>query len=119
MWIPPDPKHPRPSPEQVAFPISEFCFRNRISRVTYHRLRTEGRGPVEMRIGLNLIRITTESERDWQRAMQAPRADLEARAAERAVKAGSAAVKSSKHISKARRGRRQPPPPSGTGVRDE
>ena len=105
--------------ERVAFTISEFCFRNGISRPTYHRLRSEGRGPVEMRIGLNLIRITAEAERDWQLAMQEPREDLETRAAERAVKAGSAAVKSSKHISKARRGRRQPPPPSGTGVRDE
>ena len=68
---------PASVPERVAFPISEFCFRNRISRATYHRLRTEGRGPVEMRIGLNLIRITVEAERDWQRAMQVPRADLE------------------------------------------
>ena len=108
-----------PSLEKIAFTIVEFCFRNSISRPTYHRLRSQGLGPTEMRIGLNLIRITVEAERDWQRAMQAPREDLETRAAERAVKAGSAAAKSSKHISKARRGRRQPPPPSGTGVRDE
>ena len=64
-----------------------------------------------MRIGLNLIRITAEAERDWQRRMQEPSADLETRAVERAVKAGDAAVKSSKHISKkraARRGRQSP-----------
>jgi hypothetical protein len=72
-----------------------------------------------MRIGLNLIRISSDSEREWQRRLQKPQPDSEARALERAVKAGSAAVKSSKHISKARRGRRRPPPPSGTGVRDE
>ena len=92
-------------------PSPEFCFRNSISRPTYHRLRSEGRGPVEMRIGLNLIRITLAAERDWQRQMQEPREDLEARAVERAVKAGGAAVKSSKHISKkraARRGRQSP-----------
>jgi hypothetical protein len=61
-----------------------------------------------MRLGLNAIRITAEAERDWQRRMQEPRTDLEKRTAERAVKAGDAAAKSSKHVSKkglARRGR--------------
>ena len=72
MWIPPRSEAPSSVPERVAFPISEFCFRNGISRVAYHRLRTEGRGPVEMRIGLNLIRITTESERAWQRKCRRP-----------------------------------------------
>ena len=94
--------------ERIAFTIPEFCFRNSISRPTYHRLRAEGRGPVEMRPGLNVIRITLEAERDWQRQMQKPREDLEARAVERAVKAGEAAVRSNKHISKLRRGRRNP-----------
>jgi hypothetical protein len=94
--------------ERAAYTIPEFCFRNSISRPTYHRLRAEGRGPVEMRIGLNVIRITAEAERDWQRSMQEPREDLETRAAARAVKAGDAAAKSSKHVSKraARGGRR-------------
>ena len=68
--------------------------------------RSQGRGPVEMRIGLNAIRVTADAERDWQRRMQAPSADLEQRAQARAVKAGEAAAKSSKHVSKkARRGR--------------
>ena len=70
-----------------------------ISRPTYHRLRAEGRGPVEMRVGLNLIRITAQAERDWQQQLQRPSADLERRARARAVKAGGAAVKSDKHIS--------------------
>ena len=73
-----------------------------ISRPTYHRLRSQGRGPVEMRIGLNMIRITAEAERDWQRRMQEPNADFERQGYERAVKAGDAAVKSDKHISKKR-----------------
>ena len=30
-----------------------------------------------MRIGLNLIRITAEAERDWQLRMQEPNADFE------------------------------------------
>jgi hypothetical protein len=93
--------------ERVAFSIPEFCFRNHISRPTYHRLRAQGRGPVEMRLGLNAIRITAEAEREWQRRMQEPQRDFETRAAARAVKAGDAAVKSNAHISKrlARRGR--------------
>ena len=32
---------------------------------------------MEMRIGLNLIRITAEAERDWQQRMQEPSADFE------------------------------------------
>ena len=86
--------------ERAAYTIQEFCFRNRISRPAYHRLRLQKRNPAEMRIGLNMIRITAEAEREWQRAMQEPREDLEALASERAVKAGEAAAKSSKHVSK-------------------
>jgi hypothetical protein len=89
--------------ERAAYTIPEFCFRNNISRPTYHRLRAEGRGPVEMRVGLNLIRITAQAERDWQHRLQRPSADLEQRARTRAVKAGGAAVKSDRHISVARR----------------
>ena len=95
--------------ERTAFTIPEFCFRNSISRPTYHRLRSEGRGPVEMRVGLNLIRVTLAAERDWQRQMQEPRADLETRAVERAVMASGVAVKSDRHISKKRRARRGRP----------
>lgn len=89
--------------ERVAYTLPEFCFRNGISRPTYHRLRAEGRGPVEMRLGLNKILISADAERDWQRQMQEPRPDLEIRNAERAVMAAAAAVKSGRHISKKRR----------------
>jgi hypothetical protein len=92
--------------ERAAFTIPEFCFRNSISRPTYHRLRAEGRGPVEMRIGLNVIRVTADAERAWQSLMQEPREDFERQAVERAVKAGGAGAKSDKHISKKRAARR-------------
>jgi hypothetical protein len=85
--------------QRAAYKISEFCLRNDISRPTYHRLRAEGRGPVEMRIGLNIIRITADAESEWQRQMQEPQRDLETRAVERAVKAAAVGVKSSKHVS--------------------
>jgi hypothetical protein len=90
----------------MAFGIPVFCFRNNISRPTYHRLRAEGRGPAEMRIGLNIIRITAAAELAWQRQMQEPREDLEALNTERAVKAGAAGARSKNHISRRRRGRR-------------
>jgi hypothetical protein len=94
------PSTPSSSLERVAYTLAEFCYRNQISRPAYHRLRAEGRGPAEMRIGLNMIRITCEAERDWQRAMEEPNAELEQQAIERAVRAGEAAVKSNNHISK-------------------
>jgi len=86
--------------ERAAYSVQEFCLRNHISRPKYHQLRAEGRGPVEMRLGLNMIRITADAERDWQQRMQEPRPDLEIRTAERAVKAGDAAVKSDRNVSK-------------------
>ena len=94
--------------ERAAYTIPEFCFRNGISRPTYHRLRSQGRGPTEMRIGLNVIRITAEAERAWQREMQTPQRDFETRALARAVKAGEAAVRSNKHVSKKRTAGRGP-----------
>jgi hypothetical protein len=87
--------------ERTAFSAADFCFRNDISRPTYHRLRAQGRGPAEMRLGLNTIRITAEAERDWQLQMQdAPSGELEAKALTRAVKAGDVAAKSTRHVSK-------------------
>ena len=88
--------------EKQAFSIPTFCYRNDLSRTTYHRLRAEGRGPVEMRYGLNAIRISADAEREWRARMERSDSGLEARALERAVKAGDAAVKSSKHVSKQR-----------------
>src|SRR5262245_12625054 len=89
-----------PALERVAYSVPEFCYRNSISRPTYHRLRAEGRGPKEMRLGLNKILISAAAERDWQRRMQEPQPDFENRAAERAVKAGAAAAQSEAHVSK-------------------
>ena len=99
---------PSNSLERAAYTLSEFCYRNQISRPAYHRLRAEGRGPAEMRIGLNMIRITAAAELEWQRLMQEPNEALEQQAVARAVKAGDAAVRSDKHVSK--RARKVNPP---------
>ena len=56
-----------------------------------------------MRIGLNIIRITVEAEREWQCRMQEPSVELEQRAVARAVKAGDAAARSAAHVSKRRK----------------
>jgi hypothetical protein len=95
-----------PPLERAAFSIAEFCSRNHISRPMYHRMRSQGRGPKEMRLGLNLIRVTAEAEREWQLRMQEPNADFERRATARAVKAGDAAVRSPNHVSISKRLRR-------------
>jgi hypothetical protein len=98
--------------ERSSFTINEICKRNRVSRGKYFSLRRAGLGPVEMRLGPSTVRITREAELDWQRARQHPagaelveiqrgRAELTARGS----RAGSAAVKSPKHISNKRRAR--------------
>jgi hypothetical protein len=86
--------------ERVAFSVPEFCFRNNISRQKYRGLRAEKRGPAEMRVDMNTVRITIEAERAWQLLMQAPRPDIESKATERAIKAGDASAKSARHVSK-------------------
>ena len=97
--------------------IPEICFRNDISRTAYHRLRSEGRGPRETRFGLNLIRITLEDEREWLHRLQEESAEFETQAVERAVKAGEAAVRSDKHISKTRLTRSKVTPPDARSPR--
>jgi hypothetical protein len=97
-----------PRLERASYTVQEFCARHNISRPTYHRLRRLGLGPKEMRPAMNLIRITADADREWQRQMQKSRPDLEVKTAERAVKAGNAAAKSSKHISKIRKQRTRP-----------
>jgi hypothetical protein len=82
--------------------VLEFCVRNNISKPTYNRLRADGRGPVEMRIGLNCVRIGADAEREWQLRMSEPQEELKTRAVRRAVKAGTAAALSPKHVSKRR-----------------
>src|SRR4029079_5824108 len=51
--------------EPQAFSIAEFCARNRISLSTFHKLKSQGRGPRLMCLG-RAIRISIEAERDWR-----------------------------------------------------
>src|SRR6266436_296304 len=89
--------------------INDFCKRHRISRGKYFAMRKAGLGPVEMRLGPNLVRISAAADLAWQHARMNPtgselaeieqgKADLAARGS----KAGRNAVKSPRHISKRR-----------------
>ena len=89
--------------------IATFCARNGIGLTLYHKLKQQGRGPREMRLG-RTIRITLDAERDWQREREFP-SDAEARLIAReqkarvglARRAGKIAAASPKHISRRRR----------------
>ncbi|MER8862721.1 hypothetical protein NKI19_03235 [Mesorhizobium sp. M0751] len=58
---------------RAAFTIHEFCDRNGISPNTYHKMKSAGRGPIEMRIpATTIVRITSEAERAWQQRWENP-----------------------------------------------
>jgi predicted DNA-binding transcriptional regulator AlpA len=48
--------------------VAEFCDAEGIGRSTYCKLRKEGRGPRELRIGAT-IRITAEARKEWRKKM--------------------------------------------------
>jgi hypothetical protein len=105
---------PISSEAPASFSINQFCQRYHISRAKYFGMRKAGIGPVEMRLGPGTVRITREAELDWQRARSNPAgAELteiqqgKVELAARGSRAGSAAVKSPKHISNRRRRRSQ------------
>ena len=86
--------------------IATFCARNGIGLTLYHRLKNDGRGPREMRLG-RTIRITLDAERDWRLEREFP-SSAEARLIAReekarvglARRAGKIAAASPKHVSR-------------------
>lgn len=97
---------PPRQPERVAFPINEFCWRNAIGPGTYHKMKRLGLGPDEMRFN-NVVRITVEAERRWQRARTHPqgaearaKTAAEAKAKARGKNAGKLSAQSPRHVSK-------------------
>ena len=57
--------------DERSYSIRQFCIAENISPMTYFKLRTEGRGPKEMRIG-TAVRISYRARIDWQRARENP-----------------------------------------------
>jgi hypothetical protein len=50
----------------AAYSISEFCKSHRISESFYFKLKKQGRGPREMRVGDRVL-ISLEAAADWRR----------------------------------------------------
>jgi hypothetical protein len=53
----------------AAFTISSFCVAHDISEAFYHKLKNQGLGPREMRIGTRVL-ISHEAARDWRTALE-------------------------------------------------
>jgi hypothetical protein len=88
------------SAPEGASTLAEFLARNSVSPTLYRRLRKQGRAPQELRYGLNTIAISHAAEREWQALMLRNSLELEHQAAARAVRAGAAAARSARHVSK-------------------
>jgi hypothetical protein len=50
----------------LAFTIAEFCKANSFSPAMYWKLKSQGLGPVEMKIGRRVL-ISMEAASNWQR----------------------------------------------------
>jgi hypothetical protein len=59
----------RGPPIPLAYDVSEFCAAFKISKRMYFKLRDEGLGPREMRLGRRVL-ITIESAQAWARARE-------------------------------------------------
>jgi len=54
------------APPRLAFSIREFCEAHGISEGLYYKLKKQGLGPREMRVGSRTL-ITIEAAADWRR----------------------------------------------------
>jgi len=63
--IPPKPWRTAP-PAAAAFTIDEFCAAHRLSPDMYFKLRKNGRGPREMKVGTRRM-ISAEAAARWRR----------------------------------------------------
>jgi hypothetical protein len=58
-----------PPIEAVVYTITEFCVAHRISRWLYYKMKKDGTGPREMRIGDRAF-ISLEAAAKWRRAQE-------------------------------------------------
>ena len=49
--------------------MGKFCHAHRISRGTFYKLLSEGRGPTAIKIGTRTL-ITAEAAEEWRRRME-------------------------------------------------
>ena len=60
---------PRPPTPRLALSIPEFCEAHRISETFYYKLKKQGKGPREMKVGTRTL-ITFESAAEWRRSRE-------------------------------------------------
>ena len=60
---------PRPPTPRLALSISEFCEAHGISEGFFYKLKKQGEGPREMKVGVRSL-ITFESAAEWRRARE-------------------------------------------------
>lgn len=60
---------PRPPTPRLALRIPEFCDAHGISEAFYYKLKKQGQGPREMKVGARTL-ITLESAAEWRRARE-------------------------------------------------
>ena len=97
--------NPMSSTSHAAMSIRQFCREHGITSPTYYKLREQGLGPKEMRMG-TLVRISQEAAAEWRKARENPvgdEADAVAKNAKalqaRAKYAAKRSIKSEKHVS--------------------
>jgi hypothetical protein len=54
----------------ATFTVNEFCSRHKISVAFYYKLRQQGLGPTEMRLGSKVL-ISKEAAAKWRRDREA------------------------------------------------
>ena len=59
----------RPPTPRLALSIPEFCEAHGISETFYYKLKRQGKGPREMKVGARTL-ITFESAAEWRRARE-------------------------------------------------
>jgi hypothetical protein len=55
----------------LAFTIAEFCKANSFSPAMYWKMKSQGLGPVEMKVGRRIL-ISMEAASNWQRQRETP-----------------------------------------------
>jgi predicted DNA-binding transcriptional regulator AlpA len=59
----------RPRPPRLALSIPEFCDAHGISEGFFYKLKKQGEGPREMKVGSRTL-ITLEAAAEWRRARE-------------------------------------------------
>ena len=53
----------------MMFSVSDFCHSHGISRGTFYKLLSEGRGPKAVKVGRRTL-ISSEAAEEWRRRME-------------------------------------------------